>query len=421
MKEDKNLEFKEKISNTFLKTVSAFANYGTGRILFGIRDDGTVSGVTGPEQVCLDIENRINDSIDPVPNYSLSIDGKTSVITLTVEEGLHKPYLYKAKAYRRNDTATIEADRLELTRLILEGRATSFEELPAKQKELVFSLLEKKLKEVLHIESLTSDTLKTLELWNQESGPNIAGELLADTNSFCGTDIVRFGESISILLDREMHEHESVLAQYDSAVNMYRKYYQYDEIKGMNRETISLIPESAFREAIANALVHRAWDVNANINIGMYPDRIEITSPGGLPKGMTAEEYFKGGISVLRNRILGTLFFRLQLIERFGTGIRRINEAYSNCLKQPQFDIGTESIRICLPLVYLPGSLSHDEEKIYRLLHGKNLSSSAIAAATGYGKTKVIKILKGLTEAGYVYSVGKGRAVTYSAAGMVIR
>ena len=101
MKETRTLEFKETVTNTFLKTVSAYANYGTGEIRFGIADDGTVKGISEPKKACLDIENRINDSIDPNPEYTLHINENTSVITLTVYEGIHKPYLYKAKAYRR--------------------------------------------------------------------------------------------------------------------------------------------------------------------------------------------------------------------------------------------------------------------------------------------------------------------------------
>lgn len=417
MKEQKNLEFKESVTNTFLKTVSAFANYGTGRIKFGIRDNGDIVGISDPEKTCLDIENRINDSINPVPQYTLSINEKNSVITLEVEEGLNKPYLYKSKAYRRNDTATIEVDRLDLTRLILEGQSSSFEELPSKMEDLHFTVLEKKLKSVLHLETFSKDTLKTLELLDDRDNINIAGELLADKNSFSGTDIVRFGDSISIMLDREIHEHESVLLQYDEAVNMYRKYYQYDEIKSITRETVSLIPEDAFREAVANALVHRAWDISSDIRIGMYPEKIEIISPGGLPKGVTEEEYLRGGISVLRNRILGNIFFRLNLIERFGTGIRRINEAYHYSEKKPVFDISENSIRISLPVVNtdnIPNTLTEDENKIYRLLKGYSMASSEIAERAAFGKTKTVKILKKLVEDGYVRSNGNGRGRKYS-------
>ena len=139
----------------------------------------------------------------------------------------------------------------------------------------------------MHIEAFSLDTLKTLELYDDRTGYNKAGELLADSNSFCGVDIVRFGDSINTILDRETLEHRSLLMQYDQALEFYWKYYQYEEIRGSIREQITLIPEEAFREAIANALVHRTWDIDAHINVSMFPDRIEITSPGGLPAGVS--------------------------------------------------------------------------------------------------------------------------------------
>ncbi len=81
MKETKTLEYKAEITNSFLKTVSAFSNFCTGQIMFGIADDGTVIGVDNPDQKCLDIENKINDSISPKPDYSLSINRRNNVIT----------------------------------------------------------------------------------------------------------------------------------------------------------------------------------------------------------------------------------------------------------------------------------------------------------------------------------------------------
>lgn len=414
-RETKDLEYKESITGTFLKTVSAFANYGTGVILFGVADDGSIKGIDEPEQACLDIENRINDSIDPVPEYQLSINRKTSVITLRVLEGLHKPYLFKSKAYRRNDSATVASDRIELSRLILEGQNLSFEELPASNQQLSFEILKGRLTAALHIEAFSADTLKTLELYNDETGFNKAGELLADTNDLCGTDIVRFGDSISMILDRAVFEHQSILKQYDLSLEMYRKYYQYEQIKGAFRETVSLIPEEAFREAIANALVHRTWDTNANINVSMFADRIDIVSPGGLPRGISEEEYLRGGISILRNRIIGSVFLRLQMIERFGTGIRRIYESYKDSMIKPGFEVTENSIRISLPVVQTSSELTADENKVFSLLRGKLLSSSVITEATGFGKSKTVIILNKLVKAGYVRVLGSGRGTKYTA------
>lgn len=415
MKETRTLEFKETVTNTFLKTVSAYANYGTGEIRFGIADDGTVKGISEPKKACLDIENRINDSIDPNPEYTLHINENTSVITLTVYEGIHKPYLYKAKAYRRNDTSTIAVDRTELTRLILEGENLSFEELPAAKQTLTFHKLQKAFMDVMHLDSFSKDTIKTLELYTDDKGYNNAAELLADTNGFAGIDIVRFGSSMNIILDRETHEHESVINQFDNTITMYRKYYQYDRITGSARETISQIPEEAFREAVANAIVHRTWDVNVNTHISMFTDRIEVVSPGGLPKGMTETEYLRGGISVLRNRIIANVFLRLHMIEKFGTGIRRIHEAYKSSEIKPVFEITENTIRVVLPVMSCGETLTNDENTVYRLVKGRSVPSSSIVEETGFGKTKTVSILKKLVENGYIKTTGNGRGLRYTA------
>jgi ATP-dependent DNA helicase RecG len=413
MRESRTLEYKESITNTFLKTVSAFANYGSGEIIFGIADDGRIIGIPDLKAASLDIENRINDSIDPVPEYTLSINEKTSVITLRVQEGLHKPYLYKAKAYRRNDTATIAVDRLELARLILEGQNSSFEELPASDQDLSFQILEDKLIAELHIDSFSKDTLKTLELYQEGSGFNKAGELLADRNKFCGIDMVRFGDNINIILDRKTVEHVSILKQFDQALDMFRQYYEYERIKGSTREKISLIPEEAFREAVANALVHRTWDIDSHVNIAMFQDRIRITSPGDLPRGVSEEEYLRGGISILRNPIIGNVFYRLHMIEKFGTGIRRINDTYQSSMIKPVFTIGENTICIDLPVLQEKSDLLPDEQKVFALLKNRELPSSAIVEATGFGKSKTVTILNKLVNKGYIMVSGTGRGTKY--------
>ncbi len=412
-KESKVLEYQEKVTSTFLKTVSAYANYGTGEIVFGISDSGRIIGVSNIEKTCIDIENRINDNLDPVPEYTLEVDDHTLVITLRVSEGFNKPYFYKSKAYRRNDTSTVAVDSFELKRLILEGQNRGFEELPSSDQNLTFSILETKLKEKLNIETFSLDTLKTLELYQEGTGYNIAAQLLADTNACFGIDIARFGDSINIILDRETFEHISILDQYDKAVNMFQKYYQYDQIKGIQRETISLIPEEAFREAVANALVHRTWDTHAHITIGMFPEKIVITSLGGLPGDIRLEQYLNGGISVLRNRIIGNVFFRLNLIERFGTGIRRIREVYKNSRVKPIFEVSDTSIQVTLPLYQTQRNLTDDEETVYSKVLGRKVSSSKIAEESGFGKTKTVSILNKLVQKGYLQTEGTGRGTKY--------
>lgn len=414
MRESRNLEIKRSISTTYLKTVSAFANYGTGEIKFGIDDHCKVVGIEDPDEACLSIENQINDNIKPKPDFTLAINKRTGVVTLTVKEGLHKPYFYKSKAYSRSDSATVEVDTLELTCLILEGQNQTFESLQAKKQDLSFRNFEKSFQKNLGIQALSKDILKTLELFSDSEGYNNAAALLADENNFFGIDIVKFGESINILQNRETIEHVSVLEQFEEAIKIYRQYYQFEVVTETRREVVEMIPAEAFREAIANAIIHRTWDVDAHIRVSMHPDRIEIMSPGGLPKGITEDEYLEGQVSILRNPIMGNVFFRLHHIERFGTGVKRIIHAYADSEMNPQFFVFENSIKVTLPLLQKKTQLGADEHIIYAALSGrKKLSSSEIATVTGFGKTKVVNLIKSLVEQGLVVSVGTGRGTKY--------
>ena len=234
---------------------------------------------------------------------------------------------------------------------------------------------------VMGIEQLTKDILKTLELYSDQNGFNNAAALLADNNHFKGIDIIRFGDSI-------------------------------DEI--MERKSVDKIPEKAFREAVANALVHRMWDIPASIKISMYPDKIEISSPGGLPAGLSEDEYLNGQISLLRNPIIGNVFFRLKYIEKFGTGIMRINYAYKNILVKPEYRIFSNSIRIILPVIKSDYKLNEAEKRLINILTDSgSMTRNEVEKAAEMEKSKTIRILNGLIDKNIIQKKGMGRATKY--------
>ena len=414
MRETRILEFKETVTNTFLKTVSAFSNYDGGVILFGVDDDGNIKGLSNAKQACLDIENKINDSISPQPNYTLEIQNNEQTIKLSVKSGLQKPYLYKSKAYKRNDTSTIEVDTLEFSRLVLEGKNIRFEELPCKDQKLSFEILQSNLKEKIQIETFNKDTLKTLNLYDDVNGFNNAAGLLADKNNFPGIDIVKFGENISIIQKRITFENTSVLDIYEKALNVFRDYYQYEVIQGADRKMVEKIPEAAFREAIANTLIHRVWDVDLQIRVSMFDDRIEVVSPGGLPSGITEDEYLSDKLSVLRNRNLANVFYRLGFVEIFGTGITRIKQIYSEASVKPSFEVSENAIQIVLPIYEENANLTEDEKVVYKLLSRNMLKSmSEIAPYISFGKSKTTKLLKDMEQKGVIAIEGKGKGTKY--------
>lgn len=416
MKENRQLEYKETITNTYLKTVSAFANYDGGSILFGVNDAGEVVGISDIEQKCLDIENSINDNIKPQPDYCIEIINNGKTISLNVRPGVNKPYLYKGKAYKRNDTSTIEVDQIELKRLILAGENKDYEELPSHDQNLEFSYLEQELISKTGIKKLNIDILKTLNLYSDNSGYNIAAAIVSDKNDLPGIDIAKFGETISIFQKRKTLEHQSIIRSFYEAVEMYKDYYQYEKVEGFERKLIEIIPEEAFREALANAIIHRVWDINSHIRVSMFDDHVEIVSVGGLPNSVTVESYLSGDLSVLRNPIIANVFHRLNLIEKFGTGIRRIKEAYANSQIKPAFEVTENIIKVTLPLMCENMDLTQDEFAVYSVLSkniNKPISEIMASPSIEFGKSKVTEILKRLANKKLVDIEGTGRGTKY--------
>lgn len=412
MKESKNVELKGEITPRFLKTVSVFANYGDGEIIFGVDDKGIVVGLKDLNETALQIENSINDSIKPRPEFYFEKNYKNKTLKLIVKEGLSKPYLYKGKAYKRFDTSSVEVDQIELKRLIMQGMNLYFDQLESKEKDLSFGFLAQKLKEILNID-LDFNILRTLNLYDGQKF-NIAAELFADKNNFPGIDIARFKDGINIFLERKNIKNKSILEVFDECMDVFKRNYIYEEVTEGTRKKIEAIPEKAFKEAIANALVHRTWDVNSSIRVAMYNDRIEIFSPGGLCNGIRKDEFLNGQVSQFRNPTIGYIFYRLNYIEMFGTGIKRILDEYSSREAKPIFDVYPNSIKITLPSIEQKVAISKDEKKILDYLkQGIQASSSNIVEDVGFKKDKSIRLLNSLLNKNYIRVTGNGRGTKY--------
>jgi ATP-dependent DNA helicase RecG len=413
MQENRYIEYKEIVSKTFLKVVSAFANYHDGKIVFGIRDDGSVQGLSDPYKASIDIENAINDSISPVPDYEITVNTNNNTVLLLVYRGDSSPYFYHGKAYRRSDTASVPVDTVELKRLILRGTNRDYEDLPAENQNLTFRILEKELMDTIQIDAFDRNIQKTLGLYVSGTGYTIAAELLADENRYRGIDIIRFGKTEDQVMDRERFENTSIIAEYLNAIRIYQKYYQYEEINGIKRNLVEMIPEIAFREALANALVHRMWDISAAVQIAMYEDRIQITSPGGLPEDISEDEYLHAQVSVLRNPVLAETFLKLNYIEKFGTGIRRIMNAYKNGQAKPSFTFTEHTICITLPVLMSAQTDRTTEIIMHMLIGAKEMSRKELEEITGIKKASLIRALNTLISNNRIEKTGAGRNIKY--------
>lgn len=162
--ESKIVEYKQEYSKTILKTICAYANFHDGVIILGIKDDGSVIGVTRIEELKLNIENAINDNILPTPYYEFKLEqvNGAQLLLIKVYKGDYTPYTYNGKSYMRRDTSTIQTDTITMQNLILAGRNLSFEDLKSEETKLTFDYFEKLMKKEYKISSLSEDLLRTL-------------------------------------------------------------------------------------------------------------------------------------------------------------------------------------------------------------------------------------------------------------------
>ena len=412
-KENQFLEFKQERTKTYLKTVSAFANYAGGEIRFGVKDDGTILPIDDPQAFALDLENQINDSISPQPLYKIALNSNNTV-SLFIKKGADTPYLYNEKAYKRNSTATIEVDAYELKRLILEGKNLTYDALPIDRKTLVFNTLESHLNEKFGIKKCEEPILKTLGLLTNQ-GFNNAALLLSDENTFNGVDIAVFGKNINIFKERATLSHYSLIKQFEIAMEMFERYFVEERVESVERSRFERIPKVAFREILLNAIVHRDYEVKGNTKVAMYEDRIVISSPGGLPKGINEEQYASGLFSVFRNPIVASIFNRLGLIESFATGIVRTNIAYQAFDIKPRLEVFENAIQVILPTVEDRYHLTHEEEYFLSLLDSNFLyTREKLEEITGFNKSKIIRLLNSLIAKKYIRKLGQSKSTYYS-------
>ena len=410
--ESKVLEFKRSRTDSYLKTVSAFANYNDGEIRFGVDDQGKLEPIEDMNAFSLDIENQINDSFHVRPPFSI-VQNNNKTISLFVKKGFSTPYLYKGKAYKRDDTATVEVDDIELKRLYLQGSNMTFDEIPIQDKDLSFTILKEKLVSELKIEFFNDDILKSLNLLKNDSYNN-AASLVSDNNGFSGLDIAIFGNTIDILKERCTLSGTSLIAQFDKAMEMFERTYVYEQIDGSSRVAKERIPRVAFREMISNAIVHRTYDVRINTKVSMFEDRIEISSPGGLMYGMSKENFLAGAFSVLRNPIVANVFNRIGIIEAFATGIKRANNAYRDYSVKPSIDVDEFGVHVILPTIDSQKAMSSKDRSYLDLLNPNiKYTRAELETLLKLSKDSLIRVLNRFLADGLLKKEGNGRATKY--------
>ena len=362
--ESEKIEFKENAkTNTYIKTVVAFANGNGGKIVFGVKDNKEIVGVENEFEVMDGIINAISDSCYPmiVPDISLHTLENKTVILVEIEGGKKKPYYLKSKGMQKGTyirsgatTRIIEEDYV-LKELVLEGENKYFDQQVChgesvsdeeieKFCEWLEKLARKNSENDTEIRKVTRNTLLSWKVLEEKNGrifPTNAYILLSGKKNWevsrkiqCG---VFKGETRSIFVDKKEFE-GSIIMQLEKAYQyVLEKINLSSDIVGIYRVDKYEIPPKSIREVIANAVIHRSYLEPNDIQVALYDNRLEITSPGMLLSGVNVKR-MKEGYSKLRNRAIASVFAYVNIIEKWGSGIPRImDEIREYGLQEPEF------------------------------------------------------------------------------------
>lgn len=428
--ENQNVEFKQEYVSDIRKEVVSFANSDGGCIYVGIRNDGSAAGLDDPDSVMVQIANFLKDSVSPdvmpfIKIDTLIIENKT-VVKIVVSTGTNRPYYLRDKGlkpsgvYVRKGSSCQPVSEEGIREMILENSSRSYEELRCMNQNLTFCFFETEM----HKRSLEcgSSQFRTLKMTGEDGLYTNLAMLLSDQCEVTTKVAVFQGKDKELFRDRKEFS-GSILKQLDDVygfIDLCNKTKA--SFKGLERIDKRDYPEEAVRETLLNSFVHRDFSFSGSNIINIYDDRIEFVSVGGLVPGLELNSIFLG-ISQSRNPNLASLFYRMKLIESYGTGIGKIERAYKDEVCKPVFETAKGVFRVTLPNrneVQLKGETviakSHDEEKELVIAFADengSVTRKQVEQLTGSGTTKACRIIKDLCLTGKLEQKGKGKLSSY--------
>lgn len=431
MQEGKTIEFKREYMDDIKYAVIAFANTEGGKLYIGINDDGTICGVSDVDNNMLKLTNMIRDVVRPDVTMFTDctveqIDGK-QIIVLTVQRGTARPYYLHSKGVRpegvyvRQGASSVPASETAILNMIKETSGDCYEDARSINQQLTFE----KATDYFNKKGVDfGDAQKrTLNLISKDGTYSNLGMLLSDQCIATIKMAVFEGSKKSIFKDRK-ELMGSILQQLEDAYSYIDQFnHTRAEFEGLDRIDKRDYPPEAVREALLNAIVHKDYSVSGSTLISIFDDRIEFVTIGGLVRGISYDDIMLG-VSALRNQHLANVFYRLQLIEAYGTGILKINECYMDKAAKPIIEVSNNAFKITLPnLNYQDKQTADfiaDDDRIKTVLDLFNQKETIVRKdvdiALGVSQSTASILLRKMTQDGLLKKVGNGRKSGYKRA-----
>lgn len=429
--ESETVELKSVVVDDIKKEIVAFANCKGGKLYIGVQNDGTVVGLDDPDGAALQISNMVRDAIKSdltlFLHYTTLNENGKQIVAIDVQQGTERPYYIAKKGLRpegvfvRQGYSSVPATNTAIRRMIKETDGDYFEEMRSLEQDLTFAAAEQEFSERNILFGETQ--MKTLGITTPDGVYTNLGLLLSDQCVHTIKAAVFQGTTQNEFKDRKEFS--------GSLFRQMREVYDYIDFRNQTHSSFQKLrridqrdyPETAVRETLLNLLVHREYSFRASTFISLYTDRIEFTSIGGLVSGITLKDVMMG-ISVCRNVKLANVFYRLELIEAYGTGILKIMGAYAGTGKEPEIEVSDNAFKIILPNLNVyaeqekteiaPPKNSAEEDTVIALAKAQEtFTRKDVERALGISQTTCGRLLKQMIERGRIVQEGRSRNTHY--------
>lgn len=415
------VEFKKttgELKEGIVSLASMLNKNGKGVLYFGVRNDGEVIGQQIGDRTMREISQGIANAIKPqiIPTISMELCDDKNVIKVTAV-GDERPYSAYGKYYMRSADEDREITPQQLRSLML-SVSDSIVNIEANNQELTFD----QLKTLYAGSNLTlrENTFKqNLNLLTRDGTYNLMAGILADTNSYSIKVAVFRGTDKTDLIKRNEYGYKCMLVAVKQVLDYMEALNDTAvDVGGSLRKESKLFDFSCFREAWLNACLHNRWSRQTPPAVYMFDDRIEIISVGGLPDGLTVEEFYEGKSKPV-NLELQQIMVQLDYIEQTGHGVPLIVSRYG----KEVFDITENFITVTIPLdknrAVKNQLLDENDKKILALMKGNSsITVSEISRQIGLGTTTITKHICRLREQGTIERTGSKKNGQWIVCGM---
>lgn len=444
-RESETVELKEVFVDDIKKEIIAFANCNGGKLYIGVQDDGIVVGLDDPDATALQISNMVRDAIKPditmFLHYETLEENGKKIVAVDIQRGTDRPYYIAKKGMRpegvyvRQGYSAVPATDAAIRQMIKETDGDRFEAMRSMNQELTFETTEKEFQ--LRKVEFGMQQMRTLKLIDQDGLYSNLAMLLSDQCVHTIKVAVFQGKDQTVFKDRR--EFAGALMKQMNDVYDYIDFHNqtHATIEKLLRIDVRDYPEIAVREALLNLLVHRDYAFSASALISIYEDRMEFVSIGGLMPGIDLEDVM-AGISVCRNQDLANVFYRLNLIEAYGTGISKIIGAYADEEEKPVIETTRNTFKIILPNINAmrekvrisepeakeenpetnkedTQELSSEEEQVleYAGKH-EDFTKNDVVSLLKVSASTAARVIRGLVERNFLKRNGKARNTYYT-------